>query len=93
MALMVARSSSIGTPMKQCRHWLALLETNIDLLDSKLSSLDSTSSAQLRNNGRYGTVFPHQEGTHRQNSQERSLASVLQPDHGDVHLGRPIRCE
>jgi hypothetical protein len=78
--------------MKLYRRRLALLGTNLDLLDSKLSSLDNTSSAQLWNNSRYGTVFPQQEGTHRQNSQERSLASVLQTDHGDVHLGRPRRC-
>jgi hypothetical protein len=52
MALMVARSSSIGTWMKQCRRRLALLGTNVDLLDSELSSLDNTASAQLRKNGR-----------------------------------------
>jgi len=29
----------------------------------------------------------------RQNSQQRSLASVLQPDHGNVHLSRPEQAE
>jgi hypothetical protein len=40
-----------------------------------------------------GIVIPHQEATHRQNSQERSLASILQSNHGDVHLGRPEQAE
>jgi hypothetical protein len=35
--------------------------------------------------------FPGMEGTHRQNPQQRSLASILQADHGDVHLGGPAK--
>jgi len=71
-ALMVARSNSIGTRMKPCRRWLAQLGTDVDLLDSELSSLDGNLSAciHLDEACRHRTVFPHQEGTHRQNSEE-----------------------
>jgi hypothetical protein len=58
---------------------------DVDVLDSKLSSLGGRSQLTLAQ----AQPCPHQEGTHRQNSQQRRLASILQPDHGDVHLGRP----
>lgn len=35
--------------------------------------------------------FPDSDSTHRQNSQQRRLASILQADHRDVHLRRPAR--
>jgi len=94
-AFMVARSNSIGMLMKQCRRRLAHVGTNSDLLYSELSSLDGNRSARIGQNAsrQDGIVMRLQEATHRQNSQERSLASVLQPDHGDVHLGRPRRGE
>lgn len=33
------------------------------------------------------------EETHRQNSQQRRLAGILQTDHGDIHLGGPAHDE
>ena len=47
-APMVARSSSIGTLMEQCRRRLALLGANDGLLDSEFASLDGIRSAQPR---------------------------------------------
>jgi hypothetical protein len=64
------------------------MELDVDVLDSELASLDSRSAQVYPARSR-----PHQEGTHRQNSQQRRLASILQPDHGDVHLGRPAHTE
>lgn len=85
MELMVARSCAAGTLL------LARHGASIDALNSKLSSLDSVSSA---GHVRWDLVdvarlLPDLEITHRQNPQQRRLASVLQPDHGDVHLCRP----
>jgi hypothetical protein len=63
------------------------VELDIDVLDSKLSSLDDGSQHRLAQT----QSCPHQEETHRQNPQQRCLARILQPDHGDVHLGRPAQ--
>jgi hypothetical protein len=83
--LMVAQSRAVGTLL------LAQLGANIDALDSKLSSLGSISSVGhvRRDMVDVARPLPDVEDTHRQNSQQRSLASVLQADHGNVHLCRP----
>lgn len=45
------------------------------------------------------TSVPDGEGvlkrkkSYRQNSQQRRLASILQTDHRDIHLGRPVEAE
>jgi hypothetical protein len=62
----------------------------VDVLDSELSSLDGRSQLTLARSLAQAQPCPYQERTHRQNSQQRRLASILQPDHGDVHLGRPV---
>ena len=85
MELMVGQSCAVGMLL------LAQRGANIDALNSELSSLDSMSSV---GQGRRDIVdaarpLPDLEDTHRQNSQQRSLASVLQADHGDVHLCGP----
>lgn len=71
---------------------LAQRGASIDVLNSELASLESIpSAASLCNEGVVALrPFPNREDTHRQNPQQRCLASVLQPDHGDVHLGRPV---
>jgi hypothetical protein len=63
------------------------MNLDIDVLNSELSSLDTRSQLKLAP----AQSCPYQEGTHRQNSQQRRLASILQPDHGDVHLGCPVQ--
>lgn len=95
MTLMVVRSSHIGFLVEQGRRRAAHLATHSDLLYSELSALDDSQSARIRHSDprRHAMAMWHQEATHRQNPQERSLASVLQPNHGDVHLGCPRRRE
>lgn len=86
------------TLSKQCRR-PALPEDGADALDGELAALDESQSFRRRRRRRrrrrnidlVASAFPKREGTHRQNPQQRCLASVLQSDHGDVHLGRPAR--
>jgi hypothetical protein len=68
---------SIGTLTKQVAGGLRNL--NIDVLNSKLASLESSRSAQFRRRIVVDVArgIPQWEETHRQNSQERSLASIL----------------
>ena len=85
MELQVAQSCTVGMLL------LAQPRVGIDALNSELASLDNVSSV---GHARRDTVdvarpLPDLEDTHRQNSQQRRLASVLQSDHGDVHLCRP----
>jgi len=66
----------------------------IDVLDGELSSLSQSVRWMLDRTAvtLHGNC-PKPVDTHRQNSQQRRLASVLQPDHGDVHLGRPTNAD
>lgn len=85
MELMVAQSCAVGMLL------LAQPQAGIDALNSELASLDSISSVGHARRDIVGVArpLPDLEDTHRQNSQQRCLASVLQPDHSDVHLCRP----
>ena len=85
MELMVAQSCSVGTLL------LAQPRAGIDALNSEFASLDSISSVghARRDIVDEARPLPDLEDTHRQNSQQRRLARILQPDHGDVHLCRP----
>jgi hypothetical protein len=87
---MVAQRSADGMLQLQL---LAHPGAGVDALDSKLSSLDSSSSVGHVRRDMVGGVrpLPDLEDTHRQNPQQRGLASILQPDHGDVHLCRPTQ--
>jgi len=87
---------SIGTWTKQVVAGLRNPGVRMDVLDCKLASLQTTRSARFRSSKsrrRRTVFFPKREGTHRQNSQERSFACVLQSNHGDVHLGGPVQRE
>jgi hypothetical protein len=80
-------AAELGQRWNAVAAGLRNVEIDIDVLDSELPSLDTVGqhrSVEARH-------VPYGEGTHRQNSQQRSLASILQTDHGDVHLGRPTR--
>ena len=86
MELMVAQSSAIGMLL------LAQPVAIIDALNSELSSLENISSVGHTRRDIVDVVvlpLPDLEDTHRQNSQQRSLASILQSDHSDVHLCCP----
>lgn len=65
----------------------------VDVLNSELSALDGSQSRRPRRSSSVpvARALPKREETHRQNSQQRRLACVLQPDHGDVHFGCPAQ--
>ena len=73
MELIVAQSSAVGKLL------LAQPEAGIDALNSELSSLDSISSVGHAHRDVVDVARPlaDLEVTHRQNSQQRGLASIL----------------
>lgn len=87
MELTVAQSCAAGTLL------LAQHGASIDALNSEFSSLEIGSSVGhvRRDLVDVARPLPDLEITHRQNPQQRRLASVLQPDHGDIHLCRPVK--
>ncbi len=56
-----------------------------DILECEFSALISIRAVSSRTITRWGTRIAY-----RQNSQQRGLASILQADHRDIHLGGPI---
>lgn len=89
MELKVAQSSAVG--MLPLPLLFAQRVAGVDALDSKFTPLDRLSSAGHARRFIVDAALPlpDLEDTHRQNPQQRRLAGILQPDHGNVHLRRP----
>jgi hypothetical protein len=87
MGSLLREASESGQRWNTVAAGLRNMELDVDVLNSELSSLDARCQLKLVQ----AQACPYQEGTHRQNSQQRCLASILQPDHGDIHLGRPAQ--
>lgn len=66
-----------------CLHDFHANDTGVCLLNREFAALER--SCQI---GRLRSLLLD-IGTHRQNSQQRRLACILQSDHGYVHLSRP----